>query len=194
MANKTKIKIPIKDVDTGIRQSLWNANRINAMAKTILKSKKKIDLFTVRDHPNKYAVVLFYYALEEFGKAVYLSILKNNTQKGEKFIVAELYNHDKKMDEVKKHYPDLYIKKWKMQPLGKDRPSKFFTYIENGEIVSNFMERSSLWLVDYDERKSKWKEQFPYTEDDEISKMIKNLESEIENLLEKFPRKIKRTS
>jgi len=96
--------------------------------------------------------VLYYYALEEFGKALYLIRLKDEFN--EDFVEAFLYDHNIKIKEDLKHNPDLLLRKLQIKREWEDPNAEMFrsrvTYeLSDDAIIDGFFERS-LWLVDYD--------------------------------------------
>jgi len=89
------VKIPVKDIDIGIQQCLYSSNRLNGIASLLLEQNPRF-------YHNQYSAVLYYYALEEFGKALYLRRLKEE-EKNNSHVMVYLYEHDIKINEAKNY-------------------------------------------------------------------------------------------
>lgn len=132
----------------------------------MLKDWHPVGQFEVKQHDSKYAIVMFYYALEEFGKALKLQKAKEKTTMNQEQYVEDsslFVKHDYKVDESLKQYPDLTIPNWIQEQIKENT----YKLVPNGEIIEDFIERSNMWLVSYDQNSNKWKEQF-FNIDDEI--------------------------
>lgn len=87
-----------------------------------------------------------------------------------------MYDHKIKLDEAKKYNPDLIIRKLKL----KNKSKNFFEYeLSDEEIINGFLERSSLWLIDYDMKNDSWK-QTDVVDLDEVYNKIKMLHKELD--------------
>ena len=171
---KKPVQIPIDKIDFGIRASLKNFRRINKLASRVLKNDEYL------------ALVLYSYALEEFGKAIYLEESKNNSHNG--FIKVKLYDHETKLNCVKKAHSDMIINKLKKT---KEKPIKIqYSRIKeatvteheetNEDIFPDPLTRTGFWLVDYDENTKHWNEHKNIKFDDEklkngISKLYRKI-------------------
>lgn len=173
------VKIPIDKIDVGIAMSLYSAQRIRHASERLLEDGKQLGSIRTFEHHNKYSTVLYYYALEEFGKALYLLRLKNETKSDT--VEAKLYDHNIKFNEIKQHYADLSIKKFKTEPL-EPKEGQSYKWVEDGEMAPTFLERSSVWLTDFNPQKSEWKDPFPLIDDYEIRNKIKLLGEKISEL------------
>lgn len=96
---------------------------------------------------------MYYCALEEFGKALYLIRLKDESN--EDFVETFLYDHNIKIKEDLKHNPDLLLRKLQIKREWEDPDAEMFcsrvTYeLPDDVIIDGFFKRSILWLVDYD--------------------------------------------
>lgn len=146
------VKIPNDRIDHGIRASLTNAKRINKLAHKLRKNDTYL------------ALVLYYYAIEEFGKALYLEKSKKKSH-NHGFVEIKLYSHETKLDYVKRYHKDLLIKKLKFiktkteinpYPLIKKIESGY--YKETRESIFSAHERTGYWLVDYNKKTKRWNE------------------------------------
>lgn len=179
------VTIPIQEIDSGITYCLFNARRINQIAHILWERNP-------REYSDEYIAVMYYYAVEEFGKALHLKSLKESS-KNETHVKAKLYDHNLKMEEALKHNPNLIIRKLvktphKFPPKPKNdevfilHDSAVWT-LSNYNIVDGFFERSSMWLIDYDEKLMKWNDSDRELLDTyEIHEKINLLDSEIEKL------------
>ena len=105
-----------------------------------------------REYGDEYPAVLYYYALEEFGKALYLKDLKEKNENG-KFIDVDLYDHNVKINKALEHNPELKIRK--LEDTGEIFPPKEVketlifnqgkTYKNSDyNIIESFFERTQL--------------------------------------------------
>lgn len=150
---KILVKIPSNRVNHGIIASLKNSRRINKLARSIFR---KDDFFL--------SLVMYYYALEEFGKALLLEQEKKK-QKNQKEIQLYLRDHHTKLKLVKKIHNDLIIKKTRRDKIRSIKHSKFntMTLFEEIRTIRDFFDlksisvtRTGFWLVDYDPKKKRW--------------------------------------
>ena len=175
---KKSIIIPIKQVDTGVIHCLYSSNTLNFIAKLLHERNP-------REYSDEIPIVLYYYALEEFGKALYLIRLKSESV--DDSVKADLYDHNIKIKEALKHNPDLFIRKLEIKREWIDPNADMFksrtSYeLSDEAIINGFFERSSLWLTDYDEEMKDWKPRFDIHDTDEISRKIELLQNEVAKL------------
>lgn len=136
---------PVAAIEDGIKMSVKKSEELLDTAKMLFKE----------DKPN-YAVVIYSYAVEEFGKAVLLTQIKNAAVAESAEIVYDevtFGDHTVKFEEAGHEISDrAKIKKWEF-PIGEFGEPK-----DMGEFLSE-ENRLKLLLVDYDEVKGKWKDE-----------------------------------
>lgn len=176
------VTIPHNRVNFGIRACLRNSKRISLESSRILKRDAYLSL------------VLYYYAVEEFGKALLLEELKNKSRNGKGFSV-DLQNHSTKLKQIQTKHKDLLIKRLEI-----DHSKSYSGINKNKKIVVDFLrqskddifnidnistERTSLWLVDYNEKSKHWNEHDLIQDDDIRSKNIV-LRKKIKKMLNQY--------
>jgi AbiV family abortive infection protein len=175
---KKLVKIPNNRIDYGIQASLTNAKRINKLASKLRKNDTYL------------ALVLYYYAIEEFGKALYLEKSKKKSH-NHGFIEIKLYDHKTKLDYVKRYHKDLLIKKLKfIKTKTEINPYKLIKKIESGyyketrqNIFPSSLERTGYWLVDYNEKTKHWNEyKSNFIDDENLIKKISILNKKIQKM------------
>ncbi len=150
------VMIPYDRIDHGIRASLKNSRRISNLSLRLLKQAEFQSL------------VLYYYAIEEFGKAIQLEKSKKKMAKQET-ITINLNKHIIKLGYIRKYHKDLIIKKPKFIKTKTEKgPDKIKRIISgywketNRDIfpinrnLPNL--RTGFWLVDYNEKTKRWNE------------------------------------
>lgn len=174
MKNKCPL-IPTTEIIWGIMESLFNARRIERLAKRILEDEQIIGIFTLKEHHIKYPIVLFYYAIEEFGKAILLEgeIDIAIFHKLSHIQPIWWFNHNHKIRAVQVKYPELRIDREK----------------SNDEIIENFHDRSNLLLTDYNEKG--WGNNPLNIEQEDICKKIEQLDELIDQMQNRFRNIIK---
>lgn len=132
--------------------------------------------------------MFYYYALEELGKVKKLELEKydpENKDKQEIDIGKWYLKHDDKIDAAIDHYGErLHLDKleWIPTPTPNVRTS-----IRNGHLFKNFMERSNMGLVSYDQDKETWQDNlFRNFEPDQLLSRINDLEKIISELQEEY--------
>ena len=165
-------KIPINKIDFGIIESLNNSRRILKACEILYTAKHKVGDYTVIEIDSKYAVILYYYALEELGKAIKLEDEKNRAKENnQNFIDVDSWflKHDVKLDFViKKYGKGLHISKVRWE-RGR---GNFLIGKTDGPLIKKFQERSNLWLTDYDEQSEGWQKPIDQFIDDDLEKKI----------------------
>jgi len=176
------VRIHISNIPLGLKLILQSSRRINHLAKAILTDWKPVENFTSRQHHSKYAIILFYYAIEELGKAIYLDELRQDAESNKiKYVESDklFSKHDVKIDKVQEKYPELKIPNWKEEPINE----KMFKLVSHDEIIKGFVDRSNLFLVGFDENNQEWISDLSSKyDDDEIQKRIEALDSILDDL------------
>jgi len=178
------VRIPIEQIDKGIIFCLQNSHRINKTAKALLLDWKLTGQ-EVKQHDSKYSIVLFYYAVEELGKAIRLEEYKKEAEVNNRKYVEDdklFSDHNYKINIAQSKYPDLKIPNWKQEPI-RENTYKLIPY---DEIIHNFVERSNFWLVDYNPESGKWISKLPEVDDDEILKRLEQLDKIIDEWQNQF--------
>ena len=185
------VRISLSKIPIGIRYSLQNSRRINHTAKALLLDWKPIGNMTIRQHHSKYAIILFYYSIEELGKALYLDELKQNAESNNvEYVESDklFSDHDVKINKAQEKYPELKIPNWKEESIGE----KMFKLVPHDEVVKGFMDRSNFFLVGFDEDNQEWINDISSKfDDDEILKRIELLDSILDELQEKYDKLFK---
>lgn len=143
------MRIPTSEIGLGIKTCIDNSKQILNAGKLLFD-----------DGFWKYSVILYYYSLEEFGKAL---ILKNRVMENSSQYEIEVsdffYDHDKKIEEARKILGDKAdIIQYKEFPSD----GQFHTLEEDRAVVDDFKSRSSLWLIDYDSATHSWGKIYNY--------------------------------
>jgi hypothetical protein len=148
--------IAVSKIPIGIKQILQNSNRINHLAKRVLLDVENHGSVDVYQHHSKYAVILFYYAVEELGKALKLQdemeIAK--TQKKSYVTVTWFKDHDTKLARAQKQFPELRIPNYIEEKI--DARTRRYHKDEGTDIIKGFTDRSDFFLISYDEDKKEW--------------------------------------
>lgn len=188
------IRISISKIPLGMKLILQSSRRINHVAKAVLLDWKPIGNVTSRQHHSKYAIILFYYAVEELGKAIYLNELRNIAEsKNIEYIENDklFSNHNVKINKAQEKYPELKIPNWKEESIGE----KSFKLIPFDEKIKGFIDRSNFFLVGFDEANQKWiSDLSSQIDDDEVQKRIELLDSILDELQEKYNKSFKEFS
>lgn len=170
------VRISISKIPIGIRLILQNSRRINHTAKALLLDWKDVGNMTIRQHNSKYAIILFYYSIEELGKAILLNELKKEAESNKIEYVENnklFSDHDVKINKAQEKYPEL-----KIPCLGEN-----YTF---DEIVKGFKDRSNFFLVGFDEDNQEWiSDLSSQISDDEVLKRIELMDSILDKLQEK---------
>jgi len=184
-------KIPIDKIDFGIIESLKNSRRILKASEILYEAKHKVGDYTVIEIDSKYAVILYYYALEELGKAIKLEDEKSKAKENNQNSIdvdSWFLKHDIKLDyAIAKHGKGLHISKVKWE---KGR-GNFFIGKTDGPLIKKFQERSNLWLTDYNEQKESWQKPIDQFIDDDLEKKIPQVNQILDYWQEKY-RKIRK--
>lgn len=181
------MEIPIDKVDFGIKRSLQSSRRINKAAKALLEDYTPMGQVEVREHNSAYSIVLFYYAVEELGKAIRLETLKRNSIENGCLTIEDdqlFSNHDYKINIANKRYPKLIIPNWEKKFIKENT----YQLIPVGKIIKNFTDRSNLWLVSFDEKKGSWRDWLNDVDDEEITKSINELDKVLNKWMKKYGR------
>lgn len=160
MSKKSSKLIPLDKIDNGIKACLQNAQRIIKACETVFYAKTKVGDFSVVDNAPEISVILYYYALEELGKALKLEEEKFKAEtSGEPNVNVESWflNHNKKLDAVITKFGTKYHI-FEADPIPLSPPGKFeFQSVEySNPSIEKFMDRSKLLLTDFDEKKQEW--------------------------------------
>lgn len=177
------VKIPVSKVNVGLRGILQNSRRINHLAKRTLKDWEDKGTFSVKQHHNKYSIILFYYAVEELGKAIYLQELKDQADSENLDFIdnPDLFKkHDVKLKKAQEKYPGLIVPKFEQEMID----AKTYRLVASDqEIVNGFLDRSDLFLVSFDESQQKWiNDLSDIIHDEELLKKIMLLDSILDKL------------
>jgi len=174
--------IAVSKIPIGVKQILQNSNRINYMAKRILLDTENHGSIDVIQHHGKYAIILFYYAVEELGKALKLKDEMDDAKTGKKShidVTKWFKEHDIKLERAQSEFPKLKIPAYNEEKIN-DSTIRFHLD-EESEVVKGFQERSDFFLVSYDEENKSWiNDLSSHIEEDEIIKKI-NILREIVN-------------
>src|SRR5438445_3675391 len=135
--------LPISHVDDGIKECIKNA-------KSLLDLAKKLN----EDHFEKQSIIIFYLALEEFGKAVILIDKKKFAEHKEELEINTdefFYDSNKKIKAaVRTIGPHIEIIKPKSHPM---KPESSNLDLENNEFK---MGSCNLLFIDYNSSDGKW--------------------------------------
>lgn len=145
------VKIPIKSIDAGIESCLYNAMNILESCEYISEH----NMF----HTGDLELVLYYYSLEEYGKAIKLKQDKEDATKTKIKIIDPsnwFFKHDKKIEAVRSRHENML-----------DITNKGILSITLGDVhvdhskhnellIKTFLDRSNFFLIGYDEEKDKW--------------------------------------
>ncbi len=181
------LEIPISEIPMGIKRILQNSRRINYLARRVLQDIESLGNITIPQHHLKYSVILFYYAIEELGKALKLKdALEESKQKNPqtKIKITWWRKHDKKINRTQKEYPFLKIPKYDGIVNG-----EVTTHIlnEDSEIVKGFQERSEFFLIGYDMENEQWVNDLnTHIEESEVIKRIEKLDSILDDWQKEF--------
>lgn len=148
-------KIPTNMIDEGIMKSIDNSIYL-----------AKSSLVLTEGGTKNIAIILYIYAVEEFGKAILLKQKKDDATKSGlseiKDDIGIFSDHDKKIEEAKKVLKSRYTK---LHLLDISKTSSSFPdgiqWVGLDELLStnDFLsqkDRVSLLLVNYDVKKNKW--------------------------------------
>ncbi len=158
--------IPTLDLDVGISRCI-NKSEI------LLQAARKLYKCQYRDQ----AVILYYYAVEEFGKAVMLKQKKNDAillNQKDVDVSDFFYNHDKKIEAARIEIgKDIDILEY--NPIPDD--GQFHDLVERGPVIRDFFERSSVFLTDYDPISRTWGKDLPIPLVLQIEKAFEQLQT-----------------
>ena len=198
---KPTIKIPVDQIKYGIIHCLHSSRRIQDIAKnTLMQYQTELDNGGTSLNP-KYSIIMFYYAIEELGKAITLEELMNNAiQRSLTEIKVHKYigDHHQKIKKAQEKYSDLTIEKFKEEiinihsNLHEENKSSFikkitcFQWKSDGEIIQSFTDRSNLWLVTFDEANNKWLNPIDNFDVEELKDKIKLLDKILSDWLKKY--------
>lgn len=197
---KENIIIPVDQIKHGIIHCLHSSRRIQDIAQSILiQYQTELDNGGTSIDP-KYSIIMFYYAIEELGKAIILEEFMNDAiQKNltEIKIYKYIGDHNQKINKAQKQYPNLTIEKFKEEIIDVhsnqqvENKSSFikkithFQWKSDGEIIRSFTDRSNLWLVTFDESNNKWLNPINNFDIEELKNKIKLLDEIISDWLTK---------
>lgn len=176
------MEIPITSIQYGVLESLNSSLRIISIAKTLPST----------EHDIKYAVILFYYALEEYGKALLLEGENDNITQNQTHINPTwFYCHNHKIRSVRIRHPNLYIPKYKFPQI----EGKADTLTNEGDVAETFQDRSNLLLTDYDDKTNRWGwgKNLEHIEDEDVMKKLDELEQLVRPHQKQCKEKIKET-
>lgn len=206
MVKREPIIISIEKIDEGIKQSIYNSLELLVACESIFYDKVKYDGGITEPKTQNYVVysmVLYYYAMEEFGKAIKL---KESKQEAEKNNIQNInvtswfMNHQKKIERIHEIYGnDLHILKSKeltLEPIDlknfkfpQDKQLFFNQLSENikfepieyeDAIFTNYQgDRSNLFLTNYDQDKKTWRTLLPFFTSHEVEMKIPTLRKTI---------------
>jgi hypothetical protein len=143
---------------------------------------------------------MFYYAIEELGKAIILEEFMNDAiQKNLTKIKVHKHigNHDQKINKAQKQYPNLTIEKFNEKIIDihsnqqVENKSSFikkiinFQWKSDVEIIRSFTDRSNLWLITFDESNNQWLNPITNFDIEELKNKIKLLDEIISDWLKK---------
>ncbi|MCH9657196.1 hypothetical protein K0U27_00640 [archaeon] len=176
--------IPIIRIDDGIKQSIVNSLDLISACEFMLYGKENHELKkTIKKSPKnkEYVIVFYYYAVEEFGKAIRLHNLKENLGDTRTTVVDVedwFFDHNKKIQTVKSMFGDeIDILKTKDIPLD----NNFHKIEYDGKIISkSSFERPGLFLANYDCKTKEWKNRIPFAMSSQIEEKVKKLKLIIE--------------
>ncbi len=175
---KDSLEIPISEIPNGIKQVLQNSRRINYMARRVLEDKEHFGNITIPQHHAKYSIILFYYAIEELGKALKLKDKLEESKQNNQQIVKLTWwrDHDKKIKRAQREHPFLKIPKYDGESI--DGETTTYTLNEDSEMVKGFQERSEFFLIGYDMKNKQWVNDLnTHIEESEVIKRIDKLDS-----------------
>jgi AbiV family abortive infection protein len=153
----------VADTDTGVQKCIDNASNLLESANILLESNKK-------DH----SYILFTFAVEEFGKALYLFERKKDAEeKGLDMIKNDpvtFKDHDEKLKKAESYNPSLGVKLIDESTIPTLDPKKLLESIDMPEFqfkgrdefqyegsFLRFENRLNLLYVDYDEERKAWR-------------------------------------
>lgn len=147
------------------------------MAKRVLQDTENHGSIDVYQHHRKYAVILFYYAVEELGKALKLKDEMENAKTESKShvdVTKWFKEHDDKLERAQNQFPELKIPEYKEERISES--SVRFHLDKDSEIVKGFQDRSDFFLVGYDEENKTWVNDLSsHIEEDEVIKKMERL-------------------
>lgn len=146
--------IPLNKIDEGIMKSVENSLEL-----------AKASLRLSGNGEKNIPIILYIYAVEEFGKAILLKQKKDDTiKKGLSEIIDDIgifSDHDTKIDEAKKVLKSRFTKLQLLDVTKASSSTDSIQWVSLDELLSTdeFLsekDRVSLLLVDYDIKKGKW--------------------------------------
>lgn len=159
------------------------------MARRVFEDTESFGSMDIVQHHSKYAVILFYFAVEELGKALKLKEkleeVKQNNPQMNNIQLNWWKDHDKKITRAQREFPELKIPKYREEKIDE----KTFRYIleDDDELIKGFQERSEFFLVGYDMKKEQWVNDLStHIEDAEVINKINYLDSILDRLQQKF--------
>lgn len=188
--------IAVSKIPIGIKQILQNSNRINHLAKRVLLDVENHGAIDVYQHHSKYAVILFYYAVEELGKALKLKDeMELAKSKKQSYVTITWFkNHDAKLTRAQEQFQELKIPKYREQKI--DEKTSQYHKEEDTDIIKGFTDRSDFFLVSYDEDSKTWiNDLSSHIEEDEVSRRLEKhkeiVNCWLDNLEEPFEKSIR---
>lgn len=166
-----KIKIiPVSQIDEGIKVCKNKSG-------LLLKAAKKLYDCQFVDE----AVIMYYYSVEELGKAIVLRNRKNTAiseSKTDVDVSDFFYSHDEKINAVRNMAgSDIDIMEY--NPIPED--GQFYAMTEKGPTIKDFRERSSVLLTDYDPNTWTWGKILPIPIAYQVEKAFTKLQSVLDN-------------
>ena len=173
--------IKLQHINFGIKKCLRNARFLNEISKTIFEHGKKIGDFRTHTFPENYSVVLYYYAIEEVGKAIKLKELKQ-IGVNKKIVSCDwFYDHKSKIEAVQNKFPDLKIPVYHFKKIS----DRLNSWAHSGFFPIEAKERASWWLVDHNDQENTWEPPLELLRDDFETKP-KKLDEIIQQLLDEI--------
>lgn len=189
------MEIPTEQLKWGIIHCIYSSQSINDLSERIFKQyEEELSKGGTSLQP-KYSVVMFYYAIEELGKAILIEekMIQALKRESKKITVERHFgSHDDKIYKAQERYPELGIQRLipeydiNEKTIIDRNKVKFFKLIPDGDIIPSFTDRSNLWLTTFDEAKNEWLYPVDDFDIDELRDKIRKLDKILEEWRQKY--------
>jgi len=185
------IIIPVDKIDFGIRKCLQNANVIMKACETVFNAKEEHGYITVIENAPEISVVLYYYALEELGKAIKLESERDAARESGKDSIdatSWFIDHDEKLEAAIHRYGnEWHILEADPIPVSPSLEEFEFHTVEYSQpSIRNFIDRSNLLLTDYNRSSGHWGRFLESGTTDEMEKKIPQFDKLLHDILTGF--------